>query len=76
MTPAHEIDGAAEDRRWRTAGQRTVCPEAEHEADHVRQTLKLGVGIDIGHHIVEGIAEIPGKAFKEVMEKGVRIQRG
>ena len=44
--------------------------EAEHEADHLLESLKLGVGIDIGHRIVESIAEVPA-AFREAIQEGV-----
>ncbi len=46
--------------------------EASHEADHFVESLKAGVSIDIGHRIVEGIAEIP-RAFQEALAEGVRF---
>ncbi len=48
--------------------------EASHEADHFIASLKAGVGIDLGHRLIEGIAEVPA-AFKEAISEGVRFNQ-
>ncbi len=46
--------------------------DASHEADHFASSLKAGVGIDLGHRLVELIAEVPAK-IREMTEEGVRF---
>ena len=36
---------------------------AEHEADHFLSSLKQGVNIDLGHRLVESIAEVGADGF-------------
>lgn len=48
--------------------------DASHEADHLIATLKTGVGIDLGHRIIEGIAEVP-RAFREAIAEGVQFNQ-
>ena len=46
--------------------------EAEHAAEHFISAIQAGVGIDIGHRIVEAVSELPAK-FREALEEGVRF---
>ena len=65
--------GAALQPVARNAGEvKEKLTEAEHAAEHFISAIKAGVGIDIGHRIVETVSELPAK-FQEALKEGIEF---
>jgi hypothetical protein len=66
------LQGTADTRQWAAANG--ILGKLEGSADRFVDTLRAGVGIDLGGRLVSGLASLPG-VFKEILDDGVEYNR-